>query len=72
MTTTEHLNGYGPLAGIKIVELCTYVAGPATVRVLSDMGAEVIKIEPPFGDAQRVQDFARFLHLHQGGIHTSR
>ena len=55
MTTTEHLNGYGPLAGIKVVELCTYVAGPATVRVLSDMGAEVIKIEAPVGDAQRTQ-----------------
>lgn len=55
MTTTEHLNGYGPLAGIKVVEMCTYVAGPATVRVLSDMGAEVIKIEAPVGDAQRTQ-----------------
>ena len=55
MSTTEHLNGYGPLAGIKVVEMCTYVAGPATVRVLSDMGAEVIKIEAPVGDAQRTQ-----------------
>lgn len=55
MSTTEHLNGYGPLAGIKVVELCTYVAGPATVRVLSDMGAEVVKVEAPFGDAQRTQ-----------------
>ncbi|MGI6590508.1 MAG: CaiB/BaiF CoA transferase family protein [Eggerthellaceae bacterium] len=55
MTTTEHLNGFGPLAGIKVVEMCTYVAGPATVRVLSDMGAEVIKIEAPVGDAQRTQ-----------------
>ena len=58
MTTTEHLNGYGPLAGIKVVEMCTYVAGPATVRVLSDMGAEVIKIEAPVGDAQRTQGAA--------------
>ena len=55
MSTTEHLNGYGPLAGIKVVELCTYVAGPATVRVLSDMGAEVLKVEAPMGDAQRTQ-----------------
>lgn len=55
MTTTDALNGYGPLAGLKVVELCTYVAGPATVRVLSDLGAEVIKVEAPVGDAQRVQ-----------------
>lgn len=31
MTVTEKLNGYGPLAGIKVVEMCTYVAAPATV-----------------------------------------
>ena len=41
MTVTEKLNGYGPLAGIKVVEMCTYVAAPATVRVLSEMGAEI-------------------------------
>lgn len=29
MTVTEKLNGYGPLAGIKVVEMCTYVAAPA-------------------------------------------
>lgn len=53
MTVTEKLNGYGPLAGIKVVEMCTYVAAPATVRVLSEMGAEVIKIESFAGDTQR-------------------
>ena len=42
MTVTEKLNGYGPLAGIKVVEMCTYVAAPATVRVLSEMGAEAV------------------------------
>lgn len=55
MTVTEKLNGYGPLAGIKVVEMCTYVAAPATVRVLSEMGAEVIKIESFAGDTQRTQ-----------------
>ena len=53
MSTTEKLNGYGPLAGVKVVELCEWVAAPACVRCLSEMGATVIKVEPPYGDAQR-------------------
>jgi len=55
MSTTEKLNGYGPLNGVRIIELCEWVAAPATVRVLSEMGAEVIKVEPLHGDAQRTQ-----------------
>ncbi|QKF07847.1 CoA transferase [Berryella wangjianweii] len=55
MLTTEMLNGYGPLNGVKVVELCEWVAAPAAVRVLSEMGAEIIKVEPIWGDAQRTQ-----------------
>lgn len=55
MTVTDKLNGYGPLAGVKIVELCEWVAAPATARMLSEMGAELIKVEPFHGDAQRTQ-----------------
>ena len=55
MSVTEKLNGYGPLNGVKVVELCEWVAAPATVRVLSEMGAEIIKVEPLHGDAQRTQ-----------------
>ena len=65
MTVTEKLNGYGPLAGIKDVEMCTYVAAPATVRVLSEMGAEVIKIESFAGDTQRTQDQADGLNCQR-------
>jgi crotonobetainyl-CoA:carnitine CoA-transferase CaiB-like acyl-CoA transferase len=39
----------GPLAGIKVVEMGIWVAGPATSAVLGDWGAEVIKIENPAG-----------------------
>ncbi|MGH7898218.1 MAG: CaiB/BaiF CoA transferase family protein [Candidatus Binatia bacterium] len=39
----------GPLAGIKVVEMGVFVAGPATAAVLGDWGAEVIKIENPQG-----------------------
>jgi len=55
MSVAEKLNGYGPLNGVKIVELCEWVAAPATVRILSEMGADIIKVEPLHGDAQRTQ-----------------
>ena len=55
MSTTDKLNGFGPLAGVKVVELCEWVAAPAAVRCLSEMGATVIKTEPLHGDAQRTQ-----------------
>lgn len=43
----------GPLSGIKVVELATFVAGPVTARLMADMGAEVIKVEAPGGDGWR-------------------
>jgi formyl-CoA transferase len=39
--------GPGPLAGIRILELGMLLAGPFTGRLLGDMGAEIIKVEPP-------------------------
>ena len=50
----------GPLAGVKVVELGVWVAGPAAGLLLSDWGADVVKIEPPgIGDPGRL--FARML-----------
>jgi cinnamoyl-CoA:phenyllactate CoA-transferase len=42
-----------PLEGVKVVELATFIAGPCCCRYLSDLGAEVIKVEPPGGDPLR-------------------
>lgn len=42
-----------PLSGVKVVEMATFVAGPVTARLLADLGAEVIKVERPDGDAWR-------------------
>jgi crotonobetainyl-CoA:carnitine CoA-transferase CaiB-like acyl-CoA transferase len=43
----------GPLAGLTIVESATMVLGPLAAQLLGDMGADVIKIEPPGGDLTR-------------------
>lgn len=42
-----------PLEGYTVVDLTTFVAAPVCARLLSDMGARVIKIEPPKGDGWR-------------------
>ena len=42
-----------PLEGVKVVELATFIAGPCCARFLADLGAEVIKVEAPMGDALR-------------------
>ena len=42
-----------PLAGLKVVEFCQIAAGPFCAMLLADYGAEVVKVEPPEGDAMR-------------------
>ena len=43
----------GPLAGITVIDLSAYIAGPYGCALLADLGAEVIKVEPPGGDTLR-------------------
>jgi crotonobetainyl-CoA:carnitine CoA-transferase CaiB-like acyl-CoA transferase len=42
-----------PLAGIRVIELANFIAGPLAGTLLADMGADVVKIEPPKGDMAR-------------------
>jgi CoA:oxalate CoA-transferase len=43
-----------PLAGLKVLDLSRVLAGPFAGRLLSDLGADVVKVEPPDGDVTRL------------------
>lgn len=53
MWLTSPRNENTPLAGLKVVELARVLAGPWAGQILSDLGADVIKVESPDGDGTR-------------------
>src|SRR5260370_35349830 len=46
--------GDNVFSGLKVVDLASFIAGPSAAVILSDFGAEVIKVEPPNGDMGRI------------------
>jgi len=42
-----------PLEGIRVLDLASMLAGPYGATMLGDMGADVVKVEPPQGDESR-------------------
>jgi formyl-CoA transferase len=67
----------GPLAGLRILDLSGYIAGPYGCTLLADQGAEVIKIEPPEGDNLRkypstlASEGRAFLGVNRGKLGVS-
>jgi crotonobetainyl-CoA:carnitine CoA-transferase CaiB-like acyl-CoA transferase len=43
----------GPLDGIRVIEVANYLAAPTCAALMADLGAEVVKVEPPNGDIYR-------------------
>src|SRR6201996_5589886 len=58
-----------PLVGLKVLEVGHYVAAPFCTRILADLGAEVIKLEPPGGDPFRGWGAAKDGHSVWFSIH---
>ena len=47
-----------PLSGIKVLEVANWLAAPSSAALMADLGADVVKVEPPSGDSFRGSAFA--------------
>ncbi|MBR3371291.1 MAG: CoA transferase [Rhodobacteraceae bacterium] len=60
MSSDHPIPASGPLSGLRVIEMGSFIAGPFCGQLLADLGADVIKIEPPRkGDAMREWGAAR-------------
>lgn len=62
----------GPLNGVRVLDMTAALSGPVATQILGDMGADVIKIEPPEGDSIRDLGPARHRGMGAMFLHTNR
>jgi crotonobetainyl-CoA:carnitine CoA-transferase CaiB-like acyl-CoA transferase len=62
----------GPLAGLRILDLTSVVMGPYATQILGDLGADVIKVEPPAGDNLRAVGPMRNAGMGAMALHLNR
>jgi crotonobetainyl-CoA:carnitine CoA-transferase CaiB-like acyl-CoA transferase len=55
----------GPLAGVRVLEVANWLAAPAAAALLADLGADVIKVEPPDGDVFRHFEMRSMGYQHE-------
>ncbi|MET4699613.1 crotonobetainyl-CoA:carnitine CoA-transferase CaiB-like acyl-CoA transferase [Constrictibacter sp. MBR-5] len=62
----------GPFAGLRVVDLTAVIVGPYASQFLGDMGADVVKVEPPEGDLARMAGPSRNPGMASHWIQTNR
>ncbi len=63
----EQFVALGPLAGVRVLELGSFIAAPAATRLLADFGADVIKVEQP-GIGDEIRQWGEMVEMAQGEI----
>ncbi len=62
----EPITVTAPLAGLRVIEVASWLAAPSCAALMADMGADVVKVEPPAGDTYRRMYDAL---LGEGSVH---
>lgn len=62
----------GPLAGFRVLDMTTVLAGPYATQIVADYGAEVVKVEPPEGDVMRLAGAKRHARMGPIFMHANR